>query len=211
MTEQEAQPAEEKKEELKEKLGTLGKVEEIVNQYAKTIASKEGIGEDKFKVHLLTKMNGIVGLKRGPVVQIFLLWPDAQPNINTLLRDSFRAIKKNGLIDGLNIELAAHIRSRNIQNRKWLKEKFGEEADLFMDLIPKERLVVSRTETITVMDNVTKEKITITQEHPPEHYRRPNIDLWLQLSRIVRDNHKEEIEDGIERGDQAATPETDGE
>lgn len=177
----------------KEKLGTLTAVEGIVNEYAKKFAIKHRVRENDFTIVLTTKFKGIMGLKRGPVVQIILLWPDAQPNINTLLDSAFKTISRNKLVDGFAVESVLHIRRRAEERKKWLREKIGaDEADIILDLIPKHRIRTTVTTTVKYEDVVTGEAISVTHEAKPEQYRGTDVASWLKLSRIVRDNHPEE-------------------
>lgn len=175
------------------KLATLTGVEAVVNEYAKKFARKHRVGEDNFTIVLTTKFKGIMGLKRGPVVQIILLWPDAQPNINTLLESAFKTISRNKLVDGLAMESVLHIKKRAEERKRWLREKIGsDEADIILDLIPKHRIRTTVTTTVKYEDVVTGESLSITHEAKPEQYRGTDIASWLKLSRIVRDNHAEE-------------------
>lgn len=191
----------------KPKLGSLSAVEAVVNEYAKKFAKKHRVREDDYSVSLVTQFKGIMGLKRGPVVQIILLWPDAQPNMNTLLDSAFKTISRNRLVDGLAVEPVLHIRKRVEERRRWLREKIGtDEADIILDLIPKHRILTTVTTSVEYKDVVTGEKITITHQAKPEHYRGTDVASWLKLSRIVRDNHPEEAMRYVSAGN---TPELD--
>lgn len=181
-----------KDEQEKAKLGTLSAVESVVNEYAKKYARRYRVNDDEFKVLLVTKFNGIMGLRRGPVVQIVLLWPDAQPNINTLLDSAFRTISRNRLVDTMAVESVIHIRRRAEERRKWIREKISDEADILLDLIPKHRVKVTQTVTVEYEDVVTGEKLTLTHKQTPEYFRGQDMSAWMQLSRIVRDKHPEE-------------------
>jgi hypothetical protein len=174
------------------KLGSLTAVEQVVNQYALKFAKRFRVDENKFSINLVTSFKGVMGLKRGPVVQIILLWPDAQPNINTLLESAFKTITRNRLIDGLQIEPVLHIKRRAEDRRRWLREKLGDEADIILDLIPKHRIVTTVTTSVEYKDVVTGETLTVTHKERPEQYRGTDIGSWLRLSRQVRDNHPAE-------------------
>jgi hypothetical protein len=190
------------------KLGSLTGVEAVVNDYAKKFAKKHRVGEDQFTIVLTTKFKGIMGLKRGPVVQIILLWPDAQPNINTLLDSAFKTISRNKLVDGFAVESVLHIKKRAEERKKWLREKIGaDEADIILDLIPKHRVKVTVTTTVKYEDVITGEALSITHEAKPEQYRGTDVASWLKLSRIVRDNHPEEA---TRYAPQASEPEGNG-
>lgn len=188
-TEQEAAPAQQEEK----KLGTLTAVEEVLNEYAKKFAKKHRVGENNFTIVLVTKFKGVMGLKRGPVVQIILLWPDAQPNVNTLLDSAFRTISRNKLVDGLALEPVFHIKRRAEDRRRLLREKIGkDEADIILDLIPKHRIKCTVTTTVEYEDVVTGEKLSVTHTDKPEQFRGQDVSNWLRLSRIVRDNHPDE-------------------
>lgn len=179
--------------EQEKKLGTLTAVEEVLNEYAKKFARKHRVGEDNYTIVLVTKFKGVMGLKRGPVVQIILLWPDAQPNVNTLLDGAFRTISRNRLVDGLAIEPVIHIKRRAEERRRLIREKIGnDEADIILDLIPKHRIQCTVTTTVEYHDVVTGEKLSVTHQAKPEQFRGQDVSNWLRLSRIVRDKHPEE-------------------
>src|SRR4051812_47117822 len=73
------------------KLGHLSAVEKVVNEYAKKFAKRYRVNENEYVVSLAIGFTaGIMGIRRGPVAQIILRWPDAQPNINTLLDSAFK-------------------------------------------------------------------------------------------------------------------------
>lgn len=180
-------------EETEKKLGSLSAVEAVVNQYALKFAKKHRVNENAFTICLVTQFKGVMGLKRGPVVQIILLWPDAQANINTLLEGAFRTIARNRLVDGMAIEPVMHIRKRAEDRRKWLREKLGkDEADIILDLIPKHRIQVQVTTTVEYKDVVTGESLSITHTAKPEQYAGSDVSSWLKLSRQVRLNHPSE-------------------
>lgn len=180
-------------QEQEKKLGTLTKVESVVNEYARKFAKKHRVGEDRYTVVLVTQFKGIMGLKRGAVVQIILLWPDAQPNINTLLDSAFRTISRNRLVDGMALEAVFHIKRRAEDRKRMIREKIGvDEADIILDLIPKHRIRCTVTTTVKYEDVLTHECISVTHEAKPEQFRGQDVSNWLKLSRIVRDNHPEE-------------------
>jgi hypothetical protein len=198
-----------KHEAEEKKLGTLTAVEKIVNEYAKKFAKKHRVGENNFSISLVTKFKGVMGLKRGPVVQIILLWPDAQPNINTLLDGAFRTISRNRLVDGFALEPVYHVRKRAEDRKRMLREKIGaDEADIILDLIPKHRIKCTVTTVVEYEDVVTGEKLSVTHTEKPEQFRGQDVSNWLKLSRIVRDNHPEEATryaDAVDEGSELLT------
>lgn len=175
------------------KLGSLTMVEQVVNEYAKKYASRYRVDENSYNVVLVTKFKGIMGLKRGPVVQIVLLWPDAQPNINTLLDSAFRTISRNRLVDNFAVESVIHIKRNSEDRKRLIREKIGnDESDIILDLIPKHRIFTTVTTTVEYEDVLTGEKISVTHKARKEQFRGQDIGNWIKLSRIVRDNHAEE-------------------
>lgn len=174
------------------KLETLTNVERVVNEYAKIVATKHGVNKDHFQVHLTRNLGGVLKLVGGPTVDIFLLWPDAQPNINTLLNDAFRLMRKYPVRRPMEIVPVAYARTLSRKIKKmWKKEKFVDESDIVLDLIPRHRLRVTKIETTILEDVVSGEKLTTIHEYPTERFDWFATGLWLQLSRIVRDRHPE--------------------
>lgn len=169
-------------------LTTLSAIEDVVNTYAERFAKRYDIPKEKYRVNLTLDLNGIMGLKRGPVVQIFLLWPDAQAEMNSLLDHAFTLVSKKGLIDPVAIEPIIHIRQRREDQKKWIREKIGTEAEIISDLIPRSRLRVSRTTTVTVRDSITGASYSYTEKEPDENYHRNmSLEPWFKISRMVRD------------------------
>lgn len=181
------------KEKEKPKLGTLSAVEKVVNEYARKFAKRNRVGEDEFTVILASGFTrGIMGIKRGPVAQIILQWPEAQPSINTLLESAFKLIAKRHMVDTMAVESTLVIRKRVEERRRWVREKLGDEADIILDLIPRHRIRTTVTTSVKYEDVVTGESYTVTHQSKPEQYRGQDVSSWLKLSRIVRDNHPEE-------------------
>jgi hypothetical protein len=181
------------KEEEK-KLGKLSAVEQVVNEYSKKFAKRYRVDEDSYTIILSTEFaKGIMGIRRGPVAQIVLAWPDAQPSINTLLDSAFKTISRNKLVDSMSIEPVLHIKRRAEERRKWVRTKLGnDEADIILDLVPKHRIRTTVITSVKYEDVITGESITVTHQEKPEQYRGQDVSTWMRLSRIVRDNHPEE-------------------
>jgi hypothetical protein len=176
------------------KLGSLSAVEAVVNQYARKYAKRYRVDENEFTVVLSTEFSrGVMGIRRGPVSQIILRWPDAQLNINTLLDDAFRVISRKHLVDTMAVEPVFLIRRRAEERRRLIREKIGhDESDIILDLVPKHRIVTTVTTTVEYRDVITGETYSVTHKERPEQYRGQDVSSWLKLSRIIRDNHPEE-------------------
>lgn len=184
---------EEPKEEKKSRLTDLSVVEPIVREYAKVVAPKHGIRPEHFTLHLTSKIDAIMAVTGGHVVDIYLKWPDAQPIINMLLNDAFRLMRKYPVRRTMEIVPVAYLRTMKSDIKKmWKREKFTDESDIVLDLIPRHRLRVTKIETTIVHDVVTGEKLTLQHEYPTDRFDDHATGLWLQLSRIVRDKHPEE-------------------
>lgn len=187
-------PTEAPKEEPQ--LKTLSSVEQVVNDYAMKRARewKTGLKEGDFVVLLARKFGGIMGLKRGRPVQIILLWPDAQTEINRLLKDAFRTINKHRMVDCWAVESSVAIRSRKLESKKWRREKFGDEAEIIGELIPRRDIIVDTSiETRvcrTIRDQhtgVTIEKMESSKVTKHTDGRDIDVSTWLELSRMARD------------------------
>lgn len=176
------------------KLGNLSAVERVVNEYAKKFAKRYRVGEHEWVIVLATGFTrGIMGIRRGPVAQIVLQWPEAQPSMNTLLDGAFKLISKRHLVDTMAVEPVFLIKRRAEERRKLIREKVGsDEADIILDLIPKHRIRTTVSTTVRYEDVITGESYTVTHTEKPEQYRGRDVTSWLKLSRIVRDNHPEE-------------------
>ena len=200
-------------EQAKPKLGNLSAVEKVVNEYAKKFAKRYRVSEDEYAIVLATGFTrGIMGIRRGPVAQIVLQWPEAQPSINTLLDGAFKLISKKHLVDSMAVEPVFLIRRRAEERRKLIRAKIGnDEADIILDLIPKHRIRTTVTVTVKYEDVVTGESYSVTHNEKPEQYRGQDVTSWLKLSRIVRDRHPEEATRYEPEADESEVPEgTDG-
>jgi hypothetical protein len=190
---QESPPSEEKKKESP-KLGNLSAVEKVVNFWAKPIAQKHRVNEDQYTIVLSSNLAGAIwGIRRGPVAQIVIQWPEALPNINTILGDAFKVIARHKMVDAMSVESVFLIRKRADDRRKLIRKQIGnDESDIILDLVPKHRIVTTVTTSVEYKDVITGETYTVTHKEKPEHYRGQDVSSWLKLSRIVRDNHPEE-------------------
>jgi hypothetical protein len=186
---QEPPPNEEEK-----KLGKLSAVEQVVNEYSRKFAKRYRVDEDSYTIILSTEFaKGIMGIRRGPVAQIILAWPDAQPSINTLLDSAFKTISRSKLVDSMAVEPVLHIKRRAEERRRWVRTRLGsDEADIILDLVPKHRIRTTVITSVKYEDVITGESITVTHHEKPEQYRGQDVSTWMRLSRIVRDNHPEE-------------------
>jgi hypothetical protein len=165
----------------------LTDIEGVIREHAKPIAASYQVKTRNYRIHLVTKSRGIMVMKRGPVVQIYLLWPDAGPQINTLLKEAFRIIKTRPMIDSWAVEPMAMVLKRKEERREWFRETFGDENEILADLLPRIR-TRARTETRYTYSLTDRDTgISVSIEYTGER------DSWdveqearIKLSRIVR-------------------------
>lgn len=185
--------------EAGKKMVSLSNVEKVVNEYAKTLAKKNGVNPEFIEFHLAPNLNEILKVQGGHVVHIYLKWPEIQPRINLYLKDIFSLMRRLPIRRSMEIVPVAYVRKESIEVRKkWKKESFTEESDIVLDLVPKGRLMIQETVTTTLIDTVTKEKITIEHEGKLRRFDGENVAIWMQLSRFIRDQHPELNQDAIE-------------
>jgi len=167
-------------------LGSLTAIENVVNEYAKTKCKAYGINPDKVQINLVMEMNQQMGIVRGPVVNVYLLWPAAKAELNTFLDDAFKTIKRQNMIDSVAIESAMIVQKNKDNHTSFKKEVFGDLAEVISDLVPLGRLQVTRTVTVTVTDITTGCALSYEETEKAERFNGRNVKIWLQLSRLVR-------------------------
>jgi hypothetical protein len=172
------------------KLGSLTAVEEVVNQYSRDIAKLCRVRPDQYRIVLITKYkdNDVLFLKRGAVVQIGLPWPRSQANMNSLLREAFHLIATRKMNDVWAVEPYVEVLRRNNERKKWFKEKFGDEAEIFAELLPHSRLRkrASITRTVTVTDRETGISIDVVDAGGKRNQADMEHEARVKLSRVVR-------------------------
>lgn len=180
-------------EKAQPQLVSLSNVEKVVNEYARVLAVKARINPDHVEVFLSRNLGAIMKVNGGSVVRVFLQWPEAQPNINTLLGDAFSLMKRYPVRRTMEIVPVSYIRTQRDEiKKKWRKEKFTDESEIILDLVPRHRLRVVESHTTTLTDVVSGESITVTRTGPTDRFDGDAISLWFDLSRVVRDKHPEE-------------------
>lgn len=171
-------------------LGSLEAVEKVVNEYAFTFAKEYRIKRHQYHIHLVKNMmhGGVLGITRGPVAQIYVLWPEMQPHMKSLLRNAFKQIRERELVDCVSIEPYMHIRKRDAEYRRFIKEKIGDEAEILPDLLPKRRLryKIRRILEIEITDKETGITETIRTHDESRDTWSVKHELRHRVSRIVR-------------------------
>lgn len=176
-------------------LKSITKIEAVVNEYARQMAKKwkTGLKDDEFVILLSGRFKGIMGMQRGHPVKITFSWPDAQPHLNTLLSNAFDTIRTHKMVDVWAIEGIVHIRARNLENKKWRREKFGDLGEIIGELVPRKNIgvevttVSQVTTTIRVGDSVSLEKTETITKTDKGDGRGLDMRTWLEISRMVRD------------------------
>lgn len=163
-------------------------MELMVNKHAKdNLCRKHGVSPDHFQIHMSEDIgDNISSVIPGHIVQIHLKWPEVIPTMNSVIHDCLSLIARYKLRRTLEIVPYAYMRD---WNNKWKREMFQDESDIVMDMLPKHRLKISESTTITLEDSVTGETISITKSGKKERFEGEDVTLWIQLSRIVRDKH----------------------
>lgn len=195
------------KVEEKKKMTTLLQVEEIVNGYAaKKFAAKYQIPAHRFRVNLVSRLKGgIMGIRAGDVAQIDLKWPEAQPVVNTLLDDAMRFISSRNVLRRVEIVPLAYVRSNKIENRKWHREMFGDEGEILADLLPKHRLEVETTVTMTMKDKMTGVTTSITIPYARASEWSMEQRCRMALSRTVLELYGEQYPEGTDANSELDT------
>lgn len=196
-------------------LKTITNIENVVNEYARTVCKKGkyGIKDDEFVILLSRRFKGIMGLQRGRPVKITFAWPDAQPHLNTLLHNAFSQIRQHKMVDIWAIERVIHIKSRNVESRNWRREKFGDLGEIIGELIPKKNIKVEITTksiiTTTIRDlgsDVFIEKTETVEKTEGHDGRVLDVKSWLEISRMARDAEEGDEDDGGTDNEVAPTP-----
>ena len=200
------------------KLNTLTKVENVVNEYAQIVVKKGkwSLKQGDFVILLSGRTKNISKIQRGHPCKIILQWPEAQPHLNTLLSEAFSLITKNKMVDCWAIEKVAVVRSRDIERKKWRREKFGELGEIIGELIPKKYISVTTQTTTTkvtrIRDNVSGvvlEKTETSETQESHDGRVLDVKTWLEISRLARDEEANDIGGESELEETARADSTD--
>src|SRR5690348_12160794 len=146
-------------------LKTLTAIENVVNEYARSVVKKNRyrLNDGDWVILLTRKTKGLVMMQRGHPVKIILQWPEAQSHLNTILNDAFSLIVKRQMVDCWAVEPLALVKSRNMEMKKWRREKFGELGEIIGELIPKRYISVVEvvtTKTVrTIRDGISGAEI----------------------------------------------------
>lgn len=164
-------------------------MEKLVNDYARIACVRHHINPEHFEVHLATELSGVMVLRPGAKVQIFLLWPHAQSHLNTHLRSAFSAMLKYNMRRTLEIVPIALVKQQQDEFKKFAKERFGEIGEILTELIPRQRLRVQHITTTILTDAQTGEQVVVSSRDKETRFDGDDVGTWLHLSRIVREKH----------------------
>jgi hypothetical protein len=173
-------------------LKDLDQVEPIFKEWAAGVVRRHGINSDHVEFHLTMDAAHIMTIIPGHVVKCIFMWPHCKLNLNQLMKDFCRAFHKHKLRRTMEVVPFAIIQANN----KWMKSQFSDEAQIIFDLIPKQRIKVSKSETITLTDAQTGETISVTSSGKASRFDGSEFEMWVKLSRqVLRNNPKIEIEE----------------
>lgn len=182
----------------------LESIEAVVCEYTKREAFKKHINPDHISLHLVRNLDGIMKVEGGPTVKIFLKWPDAYGELNTILGDAFSLIKRYPVRRTMEVVPYMYTRTASAEiKKKWKKESFTDESEIIFDLLRRGRLKVTETVTTKLTDTVTGESVSVTSEGKSNRFEGDAINLWFRLSRIVRDKYSPTQDDNETTEDQA--------
>lgn len=169
---------------------SLSDIENVVNEYARSISRNYNINPEHFRVQLVSELvRGDMQVIPGGVVQIIMLWPDVQPIMNMKLQSAFRLMTRYPLRRTLEIVPVAYIHREGIERRKWYRQHFGEIGEIMPDLLPRHRLRVTTTTITTIHDTITGELVSSSEVAKPTRFDGNDVKAWLELSRIVKERH----------------------
>lgn len=175
-------------------------IEDVINKEACKVSKLFEISPDWFHIFLVRKIeNGnVMQIKPGHPVEIYFKWPEALPDIGYLTRDALHAISKRKIHRTLEV-IPFMIGKRWVRDirEKWQREYFTDESEIILDLLPKGRLQIKESTSVTLEDIVTGEKCTIIREGKFTKFDGDDKNLWIQLSRQVRSKYPN-IDDDIE-------------
>ena len=190
-----AESQREEPEKATERLGTLSAVEKVVQEYSVRVAKQYGVDPSHYQLHLVRKLDGIMAMRRGPVVQVYLLWPDAQPEINSILGRAFQIIATRPMRDVWAVEPYAHVLKRRAERKEWFKTKFGDEAEFLAELLPNTRITrhVTVQRTVTLTDKDTGISVSVTDDNSRTRWDMEQ-EARIKLSRLVYLYEQDQIE-----------------
>lgn len=175
-------------------------IEDIINKEACKIARVFNIPEDWFHIFLVRHLaNGnIREMKPGHPVEIYFKWPEALTDIGYLTRDAMNTINRLKVHRTLEV-IPFMLGKRWVRDirEKWQREYFTDESEIILDLLPKGRLQIKESTSVTLEDIVTGEKCTIIREGKSTKFDGDDKNLWIQLSRQVRSKYPN-IDDDLE-------------
>jgi hypothetical protein len=162
---------------------TLERQQEVVRLYAYPKMKKWRIDPARVEIFLSNHLNSSFAMVPGHTVKLTFKTPEVFDFMNSWLDDALRLIQRLHAIRSM--DLVPYNYHRDIKG-KLAREAFGDMAEVILDLIPKTRLKVTKTEIITLEDTKTGEKVSMSKESV-DKMTNDNVSLWLDLSRRVRD------------------------
>lgn len=172
------------------KLSNLQAAEEVVTEHSRTLAKQYGVRPEHYRIVLDThcKEGDRMKLRGGPVVEIWLPWPAAVKNMNDLLGAAFHLISSRKLVEPMALQPIAHVLRHKNAMKQWYREKYGDEAEIFADLLPRKR-IRSRTDVtrrVTLTDRDTGISVEVVDTSGKRYERDMFDEARIKLSRVVR-------------------------
>jgi len=183
-------------------------IEQMINVHAKegckipdcnlcrkglSVARRLNINPEHFQFYLSRNMGGSIrNIIPGPVVKIYLAWPECYEELNTIIESTLITIRDKKLRRPLELISLAIVHSAQDDMRRLLsknRKHFNDESEIMMDLLPRTRLQIEESTTITLTDVKSGESISIVKKSRKTRFDGEDTSLWIQLSRIVRDKN----------------------
>jgi hypothetical protein len=190
-------------EKPREVIRDLSVIEGILNESAQKLARLHDIRPHQFRLNLVTEMAKGRDLRvvPGPVVQIYVLWPNLAQVLRPRLMSAFALINTRKLIMPVEIVSYAYALEQKGAHKAWLREKFGDEAELLTNLVRKDsyRVAVKRVTSVTLTHKETGVSITLTDDqsaHVLEQQAR--VELSRQVRRLEDEQEARRVAERIE-------------
>jgi hypothetical protein len=185
---------EEKVERLQKELQGMLHVEAGVRRAATEFAKKYGIKDNHYRITLQESLKqGDMYIVSGPVVDIFFKYPQPKDKWAPMIRSAFSAISRRPDIrTPVEIVPVGWYKKLKGESRKWHKDRFGEFADVVMNMIPKHRLVESTTITHTLKDRVTGLEVSVSYPEGTRLAYDAGREMRVSLTRMVNSIEIEE-------------------
>lgn len=169
-------------------------VEKIVNQYVRDkLLPGTGLKPYHVYIHLVIDKidkRGIAWVHGGQQAQIYLAWPDAFEEFNTIVGRNLAYIVARKLVTPTEVQTVAYMQQNKKNMREFLRKEFGDLSEIVADIIPLSRIRIKRhvVRSITMVDTLTGISATVESSDPTETEYALEQKARVALSRKVKDN-----------------------